>query len=134
MIRRMLAEFRPAFANEPLEYGYPAAPLRLNNLHSFWPLVVYYGKKVVDRLENKLHARAPSQPAAGTPGRSLTTDPELQHILDPARMRLASVLDHGALRTFLDTAAHTGPNHKWRFLFTLEYTLQQLAGFSGEHF
>lgn len=133
MIRRMLAEFSPMFANEPLEYGYPAAPVRLNNLHSFWPLVVYYRLKVVDRLASKLRAHAHSQPAAEKPGRSLTSDPELQHILEPAKMRLASVLDQRSLQTFLSSQAHIGPGHKWRFLFTLEYTLQQLAGFSGAH-
>ena len=70
LIRSLLARYLPALANYPLEAGHPSVPLRISNIHRFWPLVPHYGarigKKIVPSTGGSARgAQAPAMPKRG---------------------------------------------------------------------
>jgi asparagine synthase (glutamine-hydrolysing) len=132
MIRKMLAQQHPTFANIRLELGYPAVPVTCHNVFRFWRILPHYGGKVLQRLVRTASSLAP--PAATSQSR-LECDPEIQRLLDPKKMRLAAVLDEQALKGFL-AESHVSGNApsfpQWRHLLTLEYLLKTVTAISNE--
>jgi len=127
MIRMMLARYEPSLANIPLEHGYPAVPASWNNLHRFWPLANYYAARVGSRIARRLPTL--TGPAQLAPSARIDSQPEIQELLNPDHMRLASEFDRKALQAFLRTTqAAAAEVPQWRYLLTLEYTLRRLAG------
>lgn len=131
LIRKMLAEFQPRFANFPLEYGYPAVPANLRNIFRFWPLVDYYAKKLASkavRMAGVPHRKATNAALALPPRLQLWTSKEVQELLQPATMNLATLLDVAALRDFLAKSRERNFRFEgeWARLMSLEYTLQAL--------
>ncbi|MGH8607286.1 MAG: hypothetical protein ACREX9_07690 [Gammaproteobacteria bacterium] len=87
LIRTMLALFRPQLAAYPLEHGYPAVPVTMNNMHRFWPLLPHYGAKIWSRVRARLPLirSAPSSPQPLTKfleSRKMLLDPERMHSID----------------------------------------------------
>jgi hypothetical protein len=125
MVRIMLARYAPRLANIPLEHGYPAVPASWNNLHRFYPLAGYYAGRAASRIARRFprHQRLPAANEV-RPDRLQ----EMQELLNPDHMRLASVLDRRALQTFL-AGSQNAPAEvpQWRYLFTLEYTMRALT-------
>lgn len=119
LIRTTLARFRPQLAAYPLEHGYPAAPVTLNNVYRFWPLLPYYGAKVWSRVRTKL----PLTRAPPSPPRPLTRllEPK-KRLLDPERMHSIDLFDPLVLRERLN------PDHPlYARLLSLELVLEHLA-------
>jgi asparagine synthase (glutamine-hydrolysing) len=132
MIRRMFHSRQRALAEFPLEHGYPAAPVRLGNLHCFLPLASYYGAKLLrwigmgyeqvelpDRMQTRL---------------KLWEEPEVIAMLQPDTMRLAVLLDPAALKSLLRRSKETNfsEDSEWRRLVTLECTLGSCARLSPD--
>ena len=131
LIRAMLARFRPAWAQVPLEHGYPAQPANLKNLHRFLPLGTYYGRKIVSKV---LRLAGISRPQAPTPEggvsvrEQLLTQEDLRPLLGMRRVSSTGLFDEAAFSAFRQrTRLQNSPqNDVWTRLLTLECTLEAL--------
>jgi hypothetical protein len=126
LVRGILAEYAPDWANYPLESGFPAAPMTVGNFWRFAPTVNYYGKKVAAKLLKGA--------VWGTPGwmpaerMRLLGREEIRGLLNPNDMRVAGVLDAGGLAEFLRRGqlADFAFDEEWGRILSLEITLRTL--------
>jgi len=131
LIRRLLAELQPRLAAFPLEHGYPALPVTWKNFHRFWPVPVFYGKKILGRAV-RLTGRTAVLPVSGPTNLpvqlQLWHGEEVRALLQPATMKLAYLMDATALNDFLQHSQRPGfsYNDQWARLLSLEYTLHIL--------
>jgi len=126
LVRRILAEYAPDWADYPLESGFPAAPMTLGNFWRFAPMVNFYGKKVAAKLLKGA--------VWGTPGwmpaerMRLWGREEIRGLLNPNDMRVAGVFDAGGLAEFLRRGqlADFAFDEEWGRILSLEITLRTL--------
>ena len=126
LVRRLLAEYAPDWANFPLESGFPAAPITFANFYRFAPVVNYYGRKVAAKLLRGA--------VWGTPGwmpaerMRMWEREEIRSLLEPNDMRVAGVLDAGGLDGFLRGAQMRDfkLDEEWGRILSLEITLRTL--------
>ena len=130
LVRKMLAQFQPRLARHPLEHGYPAMPATLGNLHRFWPLLPYYGGKVMQKVAGKIGKRSTGQVSTvnDSPRARLWREAAVNEVLNPATMRTASILDGAALASFVERSrqATFTQDEQWSRLLSLELALRHL--------
>jgi hypothetical protein len=126
LIRKMLRKFSPRMAEHRLEHGFPAEPATWKNFHRFYPLVDYFGRKVL----NKVGGRLGFHPAAGhtriiKPRLQVWRDQRVRELLRPANMKLGAWMDAAALENFLKHSQEENfqLDGQWGRLLTLEYAL-----------
>jgi hypothetical protein len=127
LVRRILAEYAPDWANYPLESGFPAAPMTAGNFWRFAPMVNYYGKKVAAKLLKGS--------VWGTPGwmpaerMRLLGREEIRGLLEPEGMLAARVLDPEGLSGFLRRGRERefAFDEEWGRILSLEITLRTLG-------
>jgi hypothetical protein len=126
LVRGMLAEFAPRWADYPLESGVPAAPLGWRNFYRFAPVVNYYGRKVAAKVLRGAVWGTPGWFAAERLG--LWSQEEVRGLLEPGAMRLAAVLDAQGLGFFLlrSRGAEFALDEQWGRILSLEITLRRL--------
>jgi asparagine synthase (glutamine-hydrolysing) len=130
LIRMMLERFQPKWAQIALEHGYPAVPATWKNLHRFFPLVNYYGWKIVGRVARRLGIRSHlARPSSCAPFRRLGDEEEVNLLLSPSTMRSISVLDADSVARFLKRSKEGDFPYtdQWCRLLTLELTLNSLS-------
>lgn len=99
LIRLMLARYQPPLANYPLEHGYPAQPASWANVGRFWPLAPYYGKKVVKKIQQRLHVdRADLTPAVQ---QHLWSSDLLRDVFIPSSMKSTSIFDMDRVKSLV---------------------------------
>jgi hypothetical protein len=132
LVRRMLAEFVPKIGNYPLEHGYPAVPVTWRNAHCFYPLAEHFVQKAVEKTLRMVGRKGIGSVYASREAsalRMLMGDEEVNHLLDPSRMILRTVIDSKALEWFLSRFVED--NHPiiglWSRILSLEYSLNVLA-------
>jgi len=130
LIRRMLAEFQPKWAEFPLEHGYPAVPATWKNFYRFAPVLGYYAGRARAKIAERLGATRAASPAGGVPPARLQlwADVRVQKFLDPRDMHLAAALDVAALAAFLDRSKATAFPYgdQWARVLTVELALREL--------
>jgi len=130
LVRKMLAQFQPKLARHPLEHGYPAMPATLGNLHRFWPLLPYYGGKVKQKAARFIGKRgtSPAPRAELSTRERLWREAAVSEILNPATMRVASILDGSTLVSFLERSRQPefSQDEQWSRLLSLEVALRRL--------
>ncbi|HYQ88065.1 MAG TPA: hypothetical protein VEU09_00385 [Candidatus Binatia bacterium] len=128
LVRRLLLDLHPPFANFPLEHGYPPLPVTWRTLHRFWPVPIYYGKRILAKV---LPARGAANPGGNSgPARlRFAAVEEVQDLMRPASMKLHDLVGEPALTQFLERPG-TGGGHEqtWTRVLSLEYTLRALEG------
>jgi asparagine synthase (glutamine-hydrolysing) len=135
LIRKMLARFYPAFANAPLEHGYPAAPLNWTNWYRFLPLAKYYGSLLLHKAG--FHSRR-GVPSSDSPPRvvQLWGEPEIREIWVASRMACGALLDQDRLESYIADSQKPGFRweQQWMRLLSLELTCRALQrGGGGIH-
>jgi hypothetical protein len=102
MSRRLNEYLNPELANMPLERGHPAVPLRLTNLHRFYPLARENARAVTRRVLRNVGIKVKEEvwlPFSGDTKRSQLMElDEVASMLDPARMTTAHLYDGAVLR------------------------------------
>jgi hypothetical protein len=127
LIRKMLQEFSPRMAEHRLEHGFPAEPASLRNIHRFYPLVDYFGKKVLNKFGGRLGFHdATGHEKIVSPRLLLWRDERVHELLRPTQMKLSNWMDPSALEDFLKRSRGedfqlTG---QWGRLLTLECALR----------
>ncbi len=126
LVRRILAEYVPNWANYPLESGFPAAPMTWRNFCRFAPMANYYGKRIATKiLRGSIW---------GTPGwlpaerMRLWEREDVRGLLDPKEMLVARILDANGLPEFLGRAQQQefSFDEEWARILSLEITLRGL--------
>jgi hypothetical protein len=131
LIRTMLARFCPAWAQVPLEHGYPAQPANLKNLHRFLPLGTYYGRKIISkslRLAGISRGRAAAPESGVSVREQLWAQEDVRPLLEMRRVFSTGLFDETAFPEFLQRSRLQNPpqNDVWTRLLTLECTLEAL--------
>lgn len=131
LIRMMLEKFYPAWAQVPLEHGYPPQPATLRNLHRFLPLGTYYGRKIINKGFSLLRipqGPSPTQPLGPSIREQLWGKEGLRPLLEMNRVASTGLFDTVALARFLKCARSKGTlqNDQWTRLLTLECALESL--------
>jgi asparagine synthase (glutamine-hydrolysing) len=127
LIRQMLARFQPDMAAFPLEHGYPALPASWRTLPRFTPLIRHYAARVANKLSRKLGLRTGAAPPRAASQRALLwRDDKVTELLDPARMRLADLIETQSLADFLARSRRESFafEDSWRRVLTLECALR----------
>jgi len=139
LIRKVLAALQPQLAEFPLEHGHPALPVTWRNVYRFWPVPVDFGKKVIAKVISRVGGSTWRRPAT-SPGQlparlHLWPDEDVQTLLQPATMRLGSVVDPDTLHAFLRRSqGQDFPwEAQWARVLSLEYALHILAGVKARH-
>jgi hypothetical protein len=97
-------------------------------LHRFWPVPIYYGKRILAKV---LPARGAVNPGANSgPARlRFAAVEEVQDLMRPASMKLRDLVGEPALIQFMERpAAGGGYEQTWTRVLSLEYTLRALEG------
>jgi hypothetical protein len=130
LVRRMLERFQPKLGEAPLEHGYPAMPVTWKNLHRFWPVPKHYARRALQKIASRMSRAKPAAALANNlpPRLQLWQDPRVRELLRPNEMRVARLLDMGALERFLKRSEEPGFlfDSQWTRMLTLEYTLRVL--------
>jgi hypothetical protein len=131
LIRMMLAKFFPAWAQMPLEHGYPAQPATVMNLHRFLPLGAYYGRKIISKGFRMLGippGPSPMQPSELSIPEQLWAKEGLRPLLEMKRVASTGLFDTAALSRFLAHFRSGGAlqHDQWTRLLTLECALEAL--------
>lgn len=130
LIRRMLAEFQPRWADFPLEHGYPAAPVTWKNFYRFSSVVGYYAGRALSRLPKRI-SRNPADAISGAvpPRLQLWAQDETRALLDPRAMLLSYLLDAAGLAAFLTRSQEVifHYDEQWSRILTLELALRTLG-------
>jgi len=133
LVRRLLLELYPPFARFPLEHGYPPLPVAWNTLHRFWPVPIYYGKRVLAKVLPPRGA-APPGTSSGPPRTRFAPVEEVRDLMRPSEMRLGALVGESALAEFLNRPGGNGSYEQtWARVLTLEYTLRALERFGVSH-
>ena len=128
LVRKMLEKVLPKLAAFPLEHGWPAVPVQWNTFYKFWPLPVYYGKKVIERVIGA-RAQAPSlatEEIAQEPAwLKLWREEEVQDLFAASTLKVEEVVEPSQLKIFLDQSrkAEFAFSEQWSRLLSLEYAL-----------
>lgn len=132
LVRQVLAQYQPRLAEFPLDRGYPAVPVTWKNLHRFWPIPVYFGKRILSKGirmlgSDRTSRGSPSDPSS--PRLRLWQQEEVRELLKASTMQLTCLLRPAALADFLGRSqqTHFPFDSQWARLLTLEYTLRALA-------
>lgn len=102
MMRQLIEHQSKRLAAIPLAQGYPASPLRLQNLHHFLPLAVEIGNTGWRHVRRQLGWRPKEQSAKSTGLEKLWSLEEVQTLLDPGQMRSAHLYHRPTLETLLE--------------------------------
>lgn len=131
VVREMLARHHPDLARIPLTRGYPPLPFSLRTAPAFWPLPVFYAKRLAAKAARSIGLQASLTPTAGSersPRLTLWKDEAVRSHLDPRSMRLASLLAPERLEGFL--AASQQPDFAfeggWNRVLSLEMAFRRL--------
>ncbi len=121
LVRRLLAEYQPRFAQYPLEQGYPAAPFSWTTAHRFAPLIGYYGRKAWTRGLRRLgFARGTSHDPTSPLHEALSQQ------LDPARMCLGRLFGRATVDSYVAALNAGAPAVPVSRVYSLEVTLEAL--------
>ncbi len=133
VVREMFARHQPALGRVPMGRGYPPLPFGPRTALAFWPLPVYYAKRIATKVSRMAGGKVSLPSTAGVipPARpALWQDERVRDLLDPRSMRLAAILDASRLETFL--AESRGPGFAfdgaWQRLLSLETMLRRAEG------
>jgi hypothetical protein len=131
LIRKMLNEFQPPLAKFPLEDGYPAIPATWKNFYRFWPVPVYFGKRILSKLIRVGGGSwgATASRSGHLPARlQLWSEEEVNDLLRPETMKLTPLVDPTALGDFLRHSREDNflSNDQWSRVLSLEYALSIL--------
>jgi asparagine synthase (glutamine-hydrolysing) len=130
LVRRMLAEFSPAWANFPRENGCPCLPFAWNNFYRFAPLLGYYGGKAWTRTARLagLRGTATDSKDADSPRMRLWSQDAVRALLDPRSLHLSVLLDPAALDNFLRRSQNPAFafGAQWNRLLTVECAVSAL--------
>lgn len=135
LVRRLLLDLHPPFANAPLEHGYPPLPITWKTVHRFWPVPVYYGRRVINKVLGTRAAAAPASPNGGPPRLRFAPLEEIRDLLQPTEMRLGALVGKDALTRFLERPeAGDSYEQTWTRVLSLEFALRTLErlGASGK--
>ena len=124
-VRQMLETILPQLAEFPLEHGWPAVPVRWNTVHKFWPVPMYFGRKVIDKLASKsgLSRRASSTAVSELPLRvRLWKEEEVQDLFASSSLMEEGFIESRALSRFLEQSRSTEFcfDEQWSRLLSLE--------------
>jgi asparagine synthase (glutamine-hydrolysing) len=137
LVRRILTEYQPSLAEIPLDRGYPPLPAALSNIHRFWPLLKYYQRRILsklDRMLNRHPRRQSSTQGHFSAGIGIWDQEAIRELLSPTSMRLGCFIDTSALAAFLDRSK----SQEFPFggqlskVLTLEHSLKTLESVKGE--
>ena len=126
LVRRILAEYAPDWANYPLESGFPAAPMTLGNFYRFAPMANYYGKRIAAKiLRGSIWGTPGWMPAERM---RLGEREEVRRLLEVGSMRVGLILDAEGLAGFLRRARSEdfAFDEEWGRILSLEVTLRGL--------
>ena len=130
LVRRLLVDLHPAFANFPLEHGYPPLPVSWRTLHRFWPVPIYYGKRVLAKVLPARGAPVAAGSNSAPPRLRFAPLEEVQDMMRPTEMRLGALVGEAALTQFLRGPAAGGSYEQtWTRALSLEYALRALERF-----
>jgi hypothetical protein len=136
LIRRMLKKFQPKWADYPLEHGYPAAPATWKNFHRFAPLARYYAGRALSKIKSRIGWRniAAALPELSLQRLHLWSQEDVRELLNPEKMRLASILDPVGLKSFLHHSrqSHFPYDEQFTRILTLETALKVLGSARSE--
>jgi len=132
LVRQMLTEFSPAWADFPREDGCPCLPLTWKNFYRFAPLLGHYGSKALTRAARLagLRRAAAGSGNADSPRMRLWSQDDVRALLDPRSMCLSALMDPGALDNFLRRSQNPtfAFDAQWNRVLTVECALRALRG------
>lgn len=133
LIRRMITRHHKIFAEIPLEHGHPPQPVNFSNFYRFWPVPVYYGKKILEKINNKIpvNSKKPEKQTPELPMRvKIWQNGDLADILKFSEVKNISIFDPDKLSRFIQNSQQLRfvYDNQWRRLFTLEFLLNTLNG------
>jgi hypothetical protein len=133
LIRQLLAQYQPRLADVRLDHrGYPALPATWRNLYRFWPLPIYFAKRVLSkgiRVMSGGRRTANRQASPVAAHLLLWQDEEVKELLHSPTMRLTRLLPQAPLADFLSRSRQPQfPfSEQWARLLGLELSLRLLA-------
>ena len=127
LVRRLLVDLHPQFANFPLEHGYPPLPVTWRTLHRFWPVPIYYGRRVLAKVLPARGAPVSAGANSGPPSSRFASLEEVRDLMRPTEMMLGALVGEAALTRFL-SAPGAGASYEqtWTRVLSLEYALRAL--------
>lgn len=129
MVRRLIEHLDPQLAALPLEYGYPASPLRWSNLPAFAGPVLRCGfSKAATRLRRLFGGRL-TAPAPRLAIAEFWALDQVRELLDPGAMRTRELYRPQALASWLEASRAPGFGGTARFgrILTLEMVARTVA-------
>lgn len=131
VIREMIARHRPDLARIPMARGYPPLPFGPRTALAFWPLPVFYAKRIAAKLARTSGLSLSLAPTAGRQvdaRAALVQDELVRAHLQPESMRLAPLLSPERLDSFLQASHSPGFPYEgaWSRLLTLEITFRRV--------
>ena len=135
LIRKLLLEIEPTFANYPLDLGYPPLPASWTTLHRFWPLLPLYGGKIVKRLQRYLALGRPSSPDFQSAARlRLWQNPALQDLMQSRRLLCTEIFESREVEKFNERSKNKDfPfSEQWTRLLSLELALHRLKSVNDQ--
>lgn len=128
--RHLFSQRNPTLASLTLEHGYPPATVNMGNLHRFFPVLQYYGHKVINKLKPKFAPASDIAPSTSAQQRysDLFSTP-LREILNSPKIFETQLFNESATSCFLDPAQPINGYRlaQWQRLLTLECTLRTHA-------
>ena len=127
----LIQNLQPELAKMPLEHGWPSVPFNWKTAYRFWPVPVFFGKKVLKRIvpDSWLAGVGEIRVSPMTSQRlCLWEDQTIQDLLNPSKMQLRNLLDNNALSRFLQDSKGDIFKYEdqWTKVVTMELTLSCL--------
>ena len=125
VVRQMLEDRLPQLASFPLEHGWPAVPVRWDTFCQFWPVPMYFGKKVIDKLvsQSGLSRATSSLPTSKPPVRlRMWKEKEVQDLFSSPSIKGEGIFEPRALSQFLEQSRKVdfAFDGQWARLLSLE--------------
>jgi hypothetical protein len=131
LVRKMLAAYTPQLAAFPLDRGYPALPATWGNFYRFWPLPVYFGKRVFAKMARVIRSNEAASIAQGSVlslRLQLWREEAVHEILCHETKKLETIVEKSALDDFLSRSQQQRFPYdaQWRRLLSLQAALSVL--------